>query len=66
MGWPNLAEIYKNLKVYENVCDFNLTSTSIVNGTVNCPERDALFTYVYFMSGRQICSRQNKFSKVST
>ena len=44
MGWPNLAEILKNLKVYENVCDRNLTETTIVNGTVNCPERDALFT----------------------
>ena len=44
LGWPNLAEIYKSLGVYEDVCDQNSTMTSVVNGTVNCPDRDALFT----------------------
>ena len=44
MGWPNLAEIYKNLGVYESVCDINSNTTEIVNGTVNCPDRDIIFT----------------------
>ena len=47
MGWPNLAEIYKTLGVYEAVCDRNLNTTELVNGIVNCPDRDIIFTYVY-------------------
>mgnify|MGYP000245766621 CR=1 FL=1 len=43
MGWPNLAEIYKDLGVYQNVCDSS-NATTVINGTVNCPERDVIFT----------------------
>jgi hypothetical protein len=43
-GWPNIAEIYKKIGVYESKCDFSANTTSIVNGVVNCAERDKLFT----------------------
>ena len=44
MGWPNLAEIYKDLGIYESACDPSLNSTIEVNGTINCPARDVIFT----------------------
>ena len=47
-GWPNIAEIYKKMGVYESLCDLGANTTAIVNGVVNCPERDKLFTYVNF------------------
>ena len=44
MGWPNLAEMYKTLGVYDSVCNLTDDATQIVNGTVNCPARDIIFT----------------------
>lgn len=44
MGWPNLAEIYKDLGVYEHVCDLSSNTTNVMNATVNCPQRDLIFT----------------------
>ena len=57
-GYPSLAEIYKTLGVYEDVCItndralFNLS----VNGTINCPERDIIFTYVLFQTFPTCCN----------
>ena len=51
MGYPNLAEIYKKLGVYESACDGvdavearMVTSNSSSNGVVNCNERDFYFS----------------------
>lgn len=45
MGYPNLAEIFKKLHVYENLCDINSNSTQMLdNGMINCPARDTMFS----------------------
>ena len=45
MGYPNLAEIFKKMKVYEELCDINANSTEILdNGMINCPARDTMFS----------------------
>ena len=45
-GYANFAEILKNQGVFENVCNENEIETSFQNGTINCPARDTLFTFV--------------------
>jgi len=37
IGWPNLAELYKEAGVYESVCDKNVTNVT-QKVTINCPE----------------------------
>ena len=37
IGWPNLAELYKESGVYESVCDKYVTNVTL-HGTINCPE----------------------------
>ena len=37
IGWPNLAELYKEAGVYESVCDKNFTDVT-QQVTINCPE----------------------------
>ena len=51
MGYPNLAEIYKKLGVYESACDGvdavearMVTSNSSSNDVINCNERDFYFS----------------------
>ena len=52
LGWPNLAEVYKQLGVYESLCKMensqNLTNDVIekapANETINCPARDTMFS----------------------
>jgi len=48
-GWPNLAEIYKTLGVYGQICNRNDSLTT--NGTFNCPERDVIFTTAGTLGG---------------
>ena len=43
MGWPNLAELYKQQGVYEDVC-LNKTLVDSSTNTINCNERDELFS----------------------
>ena len=38
IGWPNLAELYKEAGVYESVCNKNDTNMT-QQVTINCPER---------------------------
>ena len=51
MGFPNLAEIYKKLGVFESACDGvdnsdarMAISNSSSNGVINCNERDFYFS----------------------
>ena len=53
---PNLAEIYKDLGVYEHVCDLSSNTTNVMNATVNCPQRDLIFTYCYSNDFKKILS----------
>ena len=52
IGWPNLAELYKEAGVYESLCDkyimANVTNVTNVTQpvTINCPERDVIFSAV--------------------
>ena len=39
IGWPNLAELYKESGVYESVCDKYATNVTL-HGTINCPESE--------------------------
>jgi len=38
IGWPNLAELYKEAGVFESICDKNVTNLTQPM-TINCPER---------------------------
>ena len=44
MGWPNLAELYKQQGVYQDVCSNKMI---VDNSTliINCNERDELFSW---------------------
>ena len=46
LGFPNLAEIYKQLGVYEFACDTTdaVNSSSTSSGVINCNERDFYFS----------------------
>lgn len=44
MGWPNMVEVLKQLHVYEDLCDLSSNQTEIVNGIVNCNQRDVIFS----------------------
>ena len=52
IGWPNLAELYKEAGVYESLCDKYIVAnvTDVTNltqpVTINCPERDVIFSAV--------------------
>ena len=37
IGWPNLAELYKEAGIYESVCDKYVTNVT-QRVTINCPE----------------------------
>ena len=44
LGWPSLAEVLKQVSVYEDLCDLNSNATVVTNGIVNCNERDIIFS----------------------
>lgn len=45
LGFTNLAEILKQLKVYEDLCDLAQNDTKVTDsGIINCPERDTIFS----------------------
>ena len=48
VGWPNLAELYKEAGVYESLCDKYITNVTNITQpvTINCPERDVIFSAV--------------------
>lgn len=39
-----MAEVLKQMKVYEELCDVSANGTEVTNGIINCDQRDVLFS----------------------